>query len=64
MTIKSTTTEWGKGGKKEKISKIIYKKTQKIRTINNFLESLLSEFFPSLGVTVYLNSLGCPPTPC
>ena len=27
-----------------------------------FLESLLSESFPSLGVTVHLPSLGCPPT--
>ena len=24
-----------------------------------FLESLLSEFFPSLGVTAHLTSLGC-----
>ena len=29
-----------------------------------FLESLLSESFPSLGVTVHLTSLGCPPTLC
>ena len=27
-----------------------------------FLESLLSESFPSLGVTVHLTSLGCPQT--
>ena len=27
-----------------------------------FLESLLSESFPSLGVTVHLTSLGCLPT--
>ena len=29
---------------------------------NVFLGSLLSEPFPSLGVTVHLTSLGCPPT--
>ena len=29
---------------------------------NDFLESLLSESFPSLGITVHLTSLGCPPT--
>ena len=28
---------------------------------NVFLESLLSESFPSLGVRVHLTSLGCPP---
>ena len=26
-----------------------------------FLESLLSESFPELGITVHLTSLGCPP---
>ena len=30
--------------------------------MNVFLESLLSESFLSLGVTVHLTSLGCPPT--
>ena len=30
--------------------------------INVFLESMLSESFSSLGVTVHLTSLGCPPT--
>ena len=30
--------------------------------INVFLESLLSESFPALGITVHLTSLGCPPT--
>ena len=39
--------------------KSLYKK---IRIINIFLESLLSESFPTLGVTVHLTSLGCPPT--
>ena len=36
---------------------------QNIRIIN-FFESLLSEFFPLLGVTVRLISLECPPTLC
>ena len=47
--------------KKKKISKRIYRTTQKIRIVNVFLESLLSESFPSLEVTVHLTSLGCPP---
>jgi len=54
----TTTTE---GGKK---SKRIYRTIENIRTINVFLESLLSESFPSMGVTVHLTSLGCPPTLC
>ena len=33
---------------------------KKIRIIN--VESLLSESFPVLGITVHLISLGCPPT--
>ena len=52
-----------KGGKKE-TSKRIYRTSQEIRIISVFLESLLSEPFPSLGVTVHLTSLGCPPTLC
>ena len=54
--------ELGEGRKKK--SKRIYRASQDIRIINVFLESLLSEFFPSLGVTVPLTSLGCPPTLC
>ena len=50
--------------KKRKKYKRIYRTNKKIRTINVFLESLLSESFPSLGVTVHLTSLGCPPTLC
>ena len=50
--------------KKENKSKRIYRASQKIRIINVFLESLLSESFPSLGFTVHLLSLGCPPTLC
>jgi len=53
-----------KGGKKRKKSKRIYRTSQKIRIINVFLESLLSESFPSLGVTVHLIPRGCPPTLC
>jgi len=61
MPIKLTTTT---GVEKEKKSKRIYRASQNIRIINVFLESLLSESFPSLGVTVHLTSLGCPPTLC
>ena len=50
--------------KKERKSKRIYRTNQTIRIINVFLESLLSEFFPSLGVTVHFTSLGCPLTLC
>ena len=70
MPIKSATTiegvkKWKKKKKKErKQSKRIYRTSQNIRIINVFLESLLSESFPSLGVTVHLISLGCPPTLC
>ena len=68
MPIKLTTkTEGGKkkGKKKrEEESKRIYRSSQNIRIKNIFLESLLSECFPSLGVTVHLTSLGCPPTLC
>ena len=67
MPIKSITTtgrrEDGKGGKKKKIQKNLKNKSN-IRIINVFLESLLSESFPSLGVTVHLTSLGCPSTLC
>ena len=38
----------------EKKSKRIYRTSQNIKIINVFLESLLSESFPSLGVTVRL----------
>ena len=56
-----------RGGKRRvgrKKSKRIYRKSQNIRVINFFLESLLSESFPSLGVIVHFTSLGCPLTPC
>ena len=53
-----------KENKKKKTSKRIYRTSQKIRIIYVFLESLQSEFFPSLGDTVHLTSLGCPPTLC
>ena len=49
-------------GKKKKKCKRIYRTSQNIRIIKVFLESLLSESFPSLGVIVHLTSLGCPPT--
>ena len=50
------------GKKEKKKKKRTYRTNQNIRMINVFLESLLSESFPSLGVTVPLTSLGCPPT--
>ena len=50
------------GWRGKKKSKRIYRTSQNIRIINVFLESLLSEWFPLLGVTVHLTSLGCPPT--
>ena len=52
----------GRERKKKKKSKRIYRTSQEIRIINVLLESLLSESFPSLGVTVHLTSLGCLPT--
>ena len=54
---------YNKGGGRKK-SKRIYRTSQNIRIIGVSLESLLSESFPSLGVTVHLTSLGCPPTLC
>ena len=50
--------------KEKKKCKSIYRTSQNIRIINVFLESLVSESFPPLGVTVRLTSLGCPPTLC
>ena len=56
-------TEGEKGEKEnEKNFQRTYRTSQKIRIINVFLESLLSESVPLLGVTVHLTSLGCPPT--
>ena len=55
------TNNYNRGGKK---FKRIYRTSQNMRIINVFLESLLSESFPSLGVTVYLTSLACLPTQC
>ena len=65
MALKWTaTTEGDKKEKKKKKFKRIYRTSQNIRIINVFLESLLSEPFPLLGVTVHLTSLGCPPKLC
>ena len=58
MPIKLTTiTEGAKREKKNKKSKRTYRTRQNIRVINVFLESLLSESFPSLGVTDLNKSL-------
>ena len=60
---------WGGGVASQRI----YRTSQNIRIINVFLESLLSESFLSLGVTIHLTSLGVavhftslgyPPTLC
>ena len=51
----------GVGGKKNNPKEST---SQNTTIINIFLESLMSESFPSLGVTVHLTSLGCPPTLC
>ena len=70
MPIKLTTTmgDWGgeerKKRKRKKKSKRNYRTSQNTRIINVFLESLLSESFPSMGVTVHLTSLGYLPTLC
>ena len=52
--------------RRKKISKRIYRTSQNIRLINVFLESLVSESFALLGVTVtvHLTSPGFPPTLC
>ena len=55
---------WSGRRKKKKKYKRIHRTSQNLRIINVFLESLLSESFPSLGVTVHLTSLGCPPILC
>ena len=47
--------------KEKKIQKNLQNKS-KHKNNECFLESQLSESFPSLGVTVHLTSLGCPPT--
>ena len=53
-----------RGGEKEnKNLKKNYITNENIKIIV-FLESLLSESFPSLGVTVHRTSLGCPATLC
>ena len=57
--------KYSRGGKRvrgRKKCRNIYRTIKKIKIIGVFLESLLSESFPSLGDTVLLTSLGCPPT--
>ena len=55
---------WKNRKRKKKKSKGIYRTSQSIGKINVFLESVLSESFPSLGVTVHFTSLGCLPVLC
>ena len=54
---------YNRGGKrkKKKKSKRLYRTSQNIGIINVFLESLLSESFPLLGVRVHLTSLDALP---
>ena len=59
----TTTTVKKRDKKEEKIQKQLQNKL-KYKNKKCFLESLLSESFPSLGITVHLTSLGCPPTLC
>ena len=47
---------------KKKRKKTPKEPSQNVRIVNIFLESLLSVTFPSLGVTVHVSYLGCPPT--
>ena len=63
VPIKSTTTKRGErgGGSPKESSEQV--KTH-LYSINVSLESLLSESFLSLGVTVHFTSLGCPSTLC
>ena len=53
--------EGGGGGKN--IQKNLQNKS-KNKNNKCFLESLLSESFPMMGITVHLSPLGCPPTLC
>jgi len=53
-----------KNEKRKKNPKGSTGQVKKIKIINVFLESLLSESFPSMGVTVHLTSLGYLPTLC
>ena len=62
VPIKSIAATEGKKGGGE--SKRIYITSKKVRIISVSLESLLSESFPLLGVTVHLTSLGCRPILC
>ena len=48
--------------KRKKISIRNYRISQNVSITNFFLESLLPESFPSLGVTVHLTFLECLPT--
>ena len=60
----TTTTERGGGGEGKNNPKESIEQVKKVRIVNVFLESLLSESFLLLGVTAHLASLGCPPTLC
>ena len=62
---KNGKQKWKKRKEKEKKKfKRNYRTSQNIRIINVFLESLLSESLPSLGVRVHLTPPVCLPTLC
>ena len=64
--INNYNAGWGarkENKKKKKIQKNLQNRPD-IRIINVLFESLLSKSFPSLGVTVHLTPLRCPPTLC
>ena len=65
VPIKSTITiDRGKKRKEKNIKKNLQNNSKNKNSKCVFLDSLLSESFPMLGITVHLTSLGCPPTPC
>ena len=62
---KKKKEKWGRrwARKSKKKSKRIYRTSQN-KNNKFFLELFLSESFLSLGVTVHISSLGCPPIVC
>ena len=64
IKLTTTTEVEKKERRKKKKSKRIYRRSQNIRIINVFLESLLPDSFVLLDVTVLLTSPGYPPTLC
>ena len=63
-TGNSNRGRWKKRKKEKKEKYTRNYRSQNIRIINVFLESVLSESLPALGITVHLTSLGCTPKLC